>query len=206
MTDTRPDSPKRRVSVLLGIGIFLLPIIFAWFLLRRGHSVLARVVGFGWLGIVVIAWLAGLGGGAPTAPNAVTNAGDAATVVSAQQPEKAAASAARVEAPAQPALTRPQQNAARSARDYLRISGFSRKGLIEQLSSPYGSGYDVADATAAVDSLNVDWNENAARSAQQYLGISGFSCRGLIEQLSSDAGSQYTVSEATYGARQAGAC
>ncbi|MFD2578785.1 Ltp family lipoprotein [Novosphingobium colocasiae] len=69
---------------------------------------------------------------------------------------------------------------------------FSRRGLIEQLSSDAGDGYDVADATAAVDSLDVDWNEQAARSARQYLDISGFSCDGLIEQLSSSSGDQYT--------------
>jgi hypothetical protein len=103
-------------------------------------------------------------------------------------------------------LTGPQRNAVRSAKQYLSISGFSRDGLINQLSSSYGSGYEVADATVAVDSLGVDWNANAVRSAKQYLGISGFSCQGLIRQLSSDAGSKYTVSQATYGARQAGAC
>lgn len=103
-------------------------------------------------------------------------------------------------------LTGPQKNAVRSAEVYLSFSGFSRAGLIEQLSSPYGDGYDVADATAAVDSLSVDWNAQAARSATQYLEFMGFSCNGLIEQLSSDAGDKYTVSEATYGARQAGAC
>lgn len=86
------------------------------------------------------------------------------------------------------------------------MTGFSRDGLIEQLSSSFGSGYELADATIAVDSLNVDWNENAAKSAQQYLSMTGFSCRGLIEQLSSSYGSKYTVSEATYGATQAGAC
>ena len=64
----------------------------------------------------------------------------------------------------------------------------------------------VADATVAVDSLNIDWNEEAVKSAQQYLSIQGFSCKGLIQQLSSSAGSGYTVSQATYGARQAGAC
>jgi len=103
-------------------------------------------------------------------------------------------------------LTRPQKNAVRSAKQYLSISGFSRSGLIQQLSSDAGDGYSVADATAAVDSLNVDWNEQAVRSAKQYLSISGFSCKGLIEQLSSSAGDGYTVSQATYGARQAGAC
>jgi hypothetical protein len=103
-------------------------------------------------------------------------------------------------------LSGPQANAARSAQQYLSISGFSRDGLIEQLSSEYGDGYSVADATTAVDGLSVDWNESAAKSARQYLSISGFSCDGLIEQLSSSYGDRYTVDQATYGARQAGAC
>jgi hypothetical protein len=103
-------------------------------------------------------------------------------------------------------LTPPQSNALRSAEQYLNMTGFSRDGLIEQLSSDAGDGYSVADATAAVDSLTVDWNENAAKSAKQYLSMSGFSCKGLIEQLSSRAGDKYTTEQATYGARQAGAC
>lgn len=103
-------------------------------------------------------------------------------------------------------LTGPQRNAVRSARNYLSMSGFSRDGLIAQLSSEYGDGYAVADATAAVDSLDVDWNENAARSGRQYLSMTGFSCSGLVEQLSSSAGDQYTASQAQYGAQQAGAC
>jgi hypothetical protein len=84
------------------------------------------------------------------------------------------------------------------------MSGFSRKGLIDQLSSSYGDGYDKVDATIAVDSLDVDWNEQAARSAAQYLEMSGFSCNGLIDQLSSSAGDKYTKDQATYGAQQAG--
>ncbi len=103
-------------------------------------------------------------------------------------------------------LTGPQKNAVRSAKQYLAISGFSREGLIEQLSSDAGNGYRLSDATLAVDSLDVDWKAQAVRSAKQYLSISGFSCKGLIEQLSSSAGSKYTIEEATYGANQAGAC
>lgn len=103
-------------------------------------------------------------------------------------------------------LTGPQTNAVRSARQYLSISGFSRQGLIEQLSSDAGDGYRVADATVAVDSLNIDWNEQAVRSAQQYLSVSGFSCKGLIEQLSSIAGDGFTKNQATHGAQKAGAC
>lgn len=105
-----------------------------------------------------------------------------------------------------PKLTGPQKNAVRSAKQYLRMSGFSRDGLIAQLSSDAGDGYQVADATAAVDSLDVDWNANAARSAEQYLSMTGFSCNGLVEQLSSSAGDQYTASQARYGAQAAGAC
>lgn len=103
-------------------------------------------------------------------------------------------------------LSRPQKNAVRSAEQYINMTGFSREGLIEQLSSEYGDGYGIEDATIAIGSLNIDWNEQAVRSAEEYLDMTGFSCDGLIEQLSSSAGSKYTVSEANYGAQQAGAC
>lgn len=103
-------------------------------------------------------------------------------------------------------LTTPQKNAVRSARQYLSFAGFSRNGLIEQLSSDAGDGYKVADATVAVDSLKVDWNKQAARSAQNYVDMTGFSCKDLIQQLSSSAGDRYTKSEATYGAKAVGVC
>lgn len=103
-------------------------------------------------------------------------------------------------------LTGPQKNAVRSAQQYISVQGFSRNGLIEQLSSDYGDAYNVADAAVAVDSMNIDWNKQAVRSAKQYLSIQGFSCKGLIEQLSSHYGDKYTQSQAIYGAKQAGAC
>lgn len=40
---------ERKVSILLGIGIFLMPYIFAWFTLREGYSKPARFISFGWL-------------------------------------------------------------------------------------------------------------------------------------------------------------
>ena len=103
-------------------------------------------------------------------------------------------------------LTGPQKNAVRSAKQYISMQGFSRDGLIHQLSSDYGEGYRIADATVAVDTLSIDWNQQAVRSAKQYLNMQGFSCKGIIHQLSSSAGDKYTVSQATYGAQQAGAC
>jgi hypothetical protein len=103
-------------------------------------------------------------------------------------------------------LTGPQKNAARSAENYLSFSGFSRDGLIQQLSSDAGDGYNVTDAAIAVDSLNINWHEQAVRSAKNYLSFSGFSCKGLIGQLSSSAGDKYTDNQANYGARQTSAC
>jgi len=86
------------------------------------------------------------------------------------------------------------------------MAGFSRNGLIHQLSSDAGEGFDVSDATIAVDSMNIDWNQQAVRSAKQYLNMMGFSCKGLIKQLSSSAGEKYTVDQATYGAKHADGC
>jgi len=94
-------------------------------------------------------------------------------------------------------LTSPQKNAIKSAESYLSFSGFSRNGLIDQLSSDAGDGYDLDDAKIAVDSLVVNWTEQAMRSAEQYLSFSGFSRLGLIDQLSSDAGSKFELNDAT---------
>ena len=108
--------------------------------------------------------------------------------------------------PAGPTLTAQQQRAAQAGQQYLRLHGFSRQGLIDQLSSSAGDGYSVQDATVAVDSLKVDWNAEAVQEAKSYLKLEPFSCNGLIDQLDSSAGDQFTVDQATYGATQAGAC
>lgn len=108
--------------------------------------------------------------------------------------------------PAGPVLTAQQQRAAQAGRDYLKLQGFSRQGLIDQLSSSAGDDYAVQDATIAVDSLNEDWNADAVRAAKSYLALQPFSCNALIDQLDSSAGDQFTVDQATYGAKQAGAC
>lgn len=44
-------------------------------------------------------------------------------------------------------MSRPQKNAVRSAKQYISMTGFSRDGLIEQLSSSAGSKYTVSEAT-----------------------------------------------------------
>lgn len=45
---------KRNVGFLLGLGILFIPFIFAWFLLRSGHTLLSRIIGFGWLILCVL--------------------------------------------------------------------------------------------------------------------------------------------------------
>lgn len=76
---------QRRVSVLLGVGIFLLPWLFAWFLLRKGHSTLSRVVGFIWLALIVLVTFA------PRAPDGAppAKAGPAAASLSPEEIAKA---------------------------------------------------------------------------------------------------------------------
>ncbi|TIC79481.1 hypothetical protein E8D37_16865 [Nocardioides sp. GY 10127] len=95
-------------------------------------------------------------------------------------------------------------NALAAAKDYLQFQAFSRQGLIDQLSSDYGSGFKLADATWAVDQLDTDWNKQAVRAAKSYLDFQPFSRQGLIDQLSSAYGSQFTVAQATYAVNKIG--
>ncbi len=102
--------------------------------------------------------------------------------------------------PPEPEVSVSQQNAARSARQYLDVLGFSRDRLVNQLVQ--FDRYSEADAAAAVDSLTVDWNEQAARSARQYLDVMGFSRDRLVNQLVQF--DKYTPEQAEYGASAVG--
>ncbi|OBH43373.1 Ltp family lipoprotein [Mycobacterium mantenii] len=93
-----------------------------------------------------------------------------------------------------------QQNAVRKAKDYLDYTAFSRLGLINQLVE--AEQFSTEDATYAVDSLNVDWNQQAARKAKDYLGYTAFSHDGLINQLVE--AEKFTPSQAAYGVAAVG--
>jgi hypothetical protein len=215
-TSAPPTSPKRRglalVAVIVGflmtfsaatVGVAVFVLWFGLAFALPGSKVV-RWLGGMLLAIVLAAVGTAMSGRGPTSTEPYAN-----SAVD-PQPQTSASSDTRPTASTQSApdagLTTAQRNAARSAQSYVNMSGFSRRGLIDQLSSEYGNQFSIEDATVAVDSLNIDWNEQAARSAAAYLKMSGFSCRGLIEQLSSEHGNKYTVEQATYGARQAGAC
>jgi len=98
----------------------------------------------------------------------------------------------------QPELTAEQQNAVDAANNYLSMSAFSKKGLIEQLSSEAGDGFPRKAAKFAANHVDVDWNAEAVKAARNYLDMTSFSKQGLIDQLSSSAGDGYTLSQATY--------
>jgi len=66
-TNKRAKQPAdRHVGFVLGVGIFFVPAVFVWFLLRQGHSVASRVVGFVWLAV----FLVGVASSERTAPQA----------------------------------------------------------------------------------------------------------------------------------------
>lgn len=44
---------NKKVGIWLGIGIFLAPLIFSWFTLKKGYSKKAKLVSFGWLILIV---------------------------------------------------------------------------------------------------------------------------------------------------------
>lgn len=119
--------------------------------------------------------------------------------------EQAAAAAAAAEAAKG---TVSQQNAYGSAQSYLEFKGFSRSGLIQQLSSEYGEGFPVADAEFAIARLEaeggVDWNAEAAESAKSYLEFKSFSRQGLLDQLTSEYGEGFTPEQAEYGVSTTG--
>lgn len=93
-----------------------------------------------------------------------------------------------------------QRQAARKAESYLRVGGFSRAGLIDQLEFEQ---FSRAEAVAGVDSLAVDWEVQAGRKAESYLDVSSFSCGGLVDQLEFEG---FSRAEAVAGAGSTGIC
>ncbi len=96
------------------------------------------------------------------------------------------------------AARRANRRALESAESYLAMSGFSKQGLYEQLSSSAGEGFSQAEAQYAVDHVDADWNKEAVESARSYLEMSPMSRNELIEQLSSSAGEGFTYEQALY--------
>lgn len=105
--------------------------------------------------------------------------------------QQSSASASSYTAPAN--VTLGMKNALGKAQQYLKFTSFSKKGLIEQLEY---EGYSVEEATYAVETIQVDWNDQCAKKAQQYLNFTSFSRKGLADQLEYEG---FTSSQIAYG-------
>ena len=95
------------------------------------------------------------------------------------------------------AATVGQRNALRSAKSYLRVSAFSKPGLINQLKFEH---YSASEARWAVARVRVSWKLQAYKKAKAYLRMSSFSRQGLLDQLEFEG---FTDSQARYGVKRA---
>jgi hypothetical protein len=163
-----------------------------------------------WAWIVIGFVLIGALGSSGSSQNETSSGGSNFDSTEQNQSDTTIRVAEETTAPSKPEMTASQENAVKEARSYLDTMAFSRQGLIDQLSSEYGSQFPLVDAQFAVAYLEknseVDWNTQAVKSAKEYLDSQSFSCNGLIDQLSSEYGSKFTDSQAKYGATQAGLC
>ena len=98
----------------------------------------------------------------------------------------------------EPTVTAGQAQALESARSYIEMSGFSKRGLIQQLSASAGDGFSKSEATYAADHVGADWKAEAVESAKSYMDMGGFSRQHLMEQLTSSAGEKFTAAQASY--------
>jgi hypothetical protein len=126
-----------------------------------------------------------------------TDAGDDWIVTSQQpargsHPREGLELSITAEAP-KPVYTLPQKNAIAKAQSYLRLTGFSRTGLIGQLEY---EGFSTEDATFGADNSGADWNAECAEKAQSYLDLTAFSRDGLYDQLAYEG---FTDAEIQFG-------
>lgn len=103
-------------------------------------------------------------------------------------------------------LTASQQQAVNAAQGYLNDGqGFSYNGLMSQLTSTYGEGFNQADAKFAIGYVHPDWDSQAVMAAKGYLADGqGFSRAGLIDQLTSSYGDGFTQAQAIYAVNKVG--
>lgn len=162
-----------------------------WYKKKRWIASLGLVV-------LIVIGVAASGGEEEGTKAAGTDAGADQAPAADQAPKKPADSEPAAEE--EPEMTSAQENALEAAQNYLDLTGFSKAGLIQQLSSSAGDGYSKADATFAANNVGADWNEEAVEAAQNYLDVTAFSKAGLIQQLSSSAGDKFTPAQARYAA------
>src|SRR5215208_5266884 len=132
----------------------------------------------GLLLIVVIAAASG-GGGSDDSDRTASESTSQDSQSKTPAAEKEPAAKKEPAAEKEPEMTSGQKRALESAENYLDLSGFSKAGLMQQLSSPAGDSFSKADARFAVNHVDADWNKEAVESARSYLEISPMSKAAL---------------------------
>ena len=90
------------------------------------------------------------------------------------------------------------KNALRSAKNYLRFSGFSERGLYDQLTSEYAEQYSPEAAQYALDNVDADYFEEAEQAAKNYQDFMPMSGPALFDQLTSEYGDKFTEEQAQH--------
>ena len=134
---------------------------------------------------------------AKAAPQA-QSAPEAKAAPQAQSASEAAAPAATPTPEAEPKVPREYQNALESAKSYSNVMHMSKKGIYDQLISPYADKFSAEAAQYAVDNLQADYNANALAKAKEYQETMHMSSQAIRDQLTSEHGEKFTVSEADY--------
>jgi hypothetical protein len=173
----------------------------------RPRNVFLGLVAF--IALIVVISIAASSGSSPTTSNKVPvsahcieGCGSAQPTATSQSPS----AAPTTPAPTTPAMTVSQQQAVDSAQNYLSDGqGFSEQGLLQQLTSSFGTSATQADAQFAINYLHPDWYQQAVDSAKNYVSDGqGFSKAGLYQQLTASEGGGFTAGQADYAVTKVG--
>ena len=115
-----------------------------------------------------------------------------------QSAPETAAPAAVPTPEAEPKVPREYQNALESAKSYSNVMHMSKKGIYNQLISPYADKFPAEAAQYAVDNLQADYNANALAKAKEYQETMHMSSQAIRDQLTSEYGEKFTAGEADY--------
>lgn len=131
-SQTSQQPVSRSVGFGLGVGIFLVPLVFAWFLLRKGHSAASRVIGFVWLALFML--------GVASSEQADTPSGISSS--SQGQPAEAVASAAPLIEVSAPQLAQAYDRNTVAADQQFKGKRFKVTGTVDSINTDmFGNPY-----------------------------------------------------------------
>ena len=167
--------------------------------MKKGAKIALGIIG-GFIALIVIVAIATSGGNKEESQIAASTPAQksAEAVTQKETTTVQTTQAPTTPAPTTQAVTLSQKNAIRKAKEYLRFTAFSQKGLIDQLKF---EGFSEDDAAYAIEHINVDWNKQAAKKAEHYLSFTSFSHSGLVQQLEFEG---FTNEQAEFGTTSVG--